>query len=82
MFVLVQVPLLISFEQQNVDDMSPAAFIALLILRSLDTTSITNPTVAPTSLTQKLKPLLAKREIKVRCSLTWAEELRLLEVIR
>lgn len=43
--------------------MEPAAFIVLLILRSLDTA---NSAVVPRSLTSKLIPLLAKREIKVR----------------
>lgn len=46
--------------------MDPATYIVLLILRSLDTTLITSSTVVLASLTDRLKPLLAKREIKVQ----------------
>jgi hypothetical protein len=44
--------------------MEPAAFIVLLILRSLDTESSAG---VPGSLISKLIPLLSKREIKVSC---------------
>jgi hypothetical protein len=68
---------------QNVDEMDPATFIVLLILRSLDTTSIASPTVVPASLTDKLKPLLAKREIKVQsCILLDDDPSYLLQMIR
>lgn len=48
---------------QNVDELEPAAFIVLLVLRSLDTATSAS---VPNSLLDKLIPLLAKREIKVR----------------
>ena len=47
---------------QNVNELEPAAFIVLLILRSLDTADWAS---VPKSLLDTLIPLLAKREIKV-----------------
>ncbi|KAJ9099210.1 hypothetical protein QFC21_004090 [Naganishia friedmannii] len=49
-----------------IDTMDPATYIVLLIMRSLDTTQTAVLGSISKSLTEPLRPLLAKREIKAR----------------